>query len=254
MTPGFGRVKANRGIFLWQGFMWLKQRMNNLAFLYGKLKWFINWLTGWDLNWSAETLYMCSWSCLKRRKGTEQNGRRWIQHLGSQSLSAKCYRFHSRLESITSIPEEIASSCTKGGLGLILGRISSWKELSGMGASCPGCVPKHVWMWHLGTGWWLDFSSGNNFLIPFARAWKLLYGMGFQSQANLVLLFKALNWTQYMKLEVALESCSSMGHFSSTWGVEGKMAEKQKRICVLIQWSPPTAFSFGLFFFFSLCN
>lgn len=200
MTPDFGRAKANRGIFLWEGFMWLKQRMNNMVFLCGRLKWFINWLTNW-LGFKLLLLKHCICAaevCLKRRKGTEQNCRRWIQHLSSQSLLARCYRFHSRSESITSIPEEIASSCTKGSLGLILGKMSSWKEVSGMGAGCPGCVPKQVWMWRLGTGlvvskvmlgWWLDFSSGNNSQIPFARAWKLLCGMGFQSQAKLVLLF-----------------------------------------------------------------
>jgi len=34
--------------------------------------------------------------------------------------------------------EEMASSCIRGGLDLILGKISSLKEWSGIGTGCPG--------------------------------------------------------------------------------------------------------------------
>lgn len=50
--------------------------------------------------------------------------------------------------------EKIASSCTKGGLGWILGKISSPEGLSSFGTGCSGkrlvTIPGNLLMWHLG--------------------------------------------------------------------------------------------------------
>jgi len=53
----------------------------------------------------------------------------------------------------------MASSCVRGGLDWILGKISLLREWSGTGPGCPGQWWSHhpwrgsktVWMWHLGT-------------------------------------------------------------------------------------------------------
>ena len=55
--------------------------------------------------------------------------------------------------------EETASSCIRGGLDWILGKMSLLEEWSGLGPGCPGQggsphpwrLSKTVWMWHLGT-------------------------------------------------------------------------------------------------------
>ena len=65
----------------------------------------------------------------------------------------------------------MASSCTRGGLGRILGRISFLKEWSGTGPGCPGQwgSPHHwrgsktMWTWHLWT--WLSRRGGVGLMV-----------------------------------------------------------------------------------------
>ena len=60
----------------------------------------------------------------------------------------------------------MASSCIRGGLHWILGKISFLKEWSGIGTGCPGqwwsphpCrCSKNVWMWHFRT--WFSRPAG----------------------------------------------------------------------------------------------
>ena len=60
----------------------------------------------------------------------------------------------------------MASSCTRGGLGWISGKISLLKEWPGIGPGCPGQWgsphpwrgPKTVWMWHFRT--WFSRHGG----------------------------------------------------------------------------------------------
>jgi len=60
----------------------------------------------------------------------------------------------------------MASSCVRGGLGSILGKISVLKERSGIGPGCPGQwwsphpwrASENVWMWHFRT--WFSRHGG----------------------------------------------------------------------------------------------
>ena len=65
----------------------------------------------------------------------------------------------------------MASSCAKGGLDWILGKISLLTEWSGVGPGCPGQWgsphpwrgSKTMWMWHLGT--WLSRHGGVGMMV-----------------------------------------------------------------------------------------
>jgi len=60
----------------------------------------------------------------------------------------------------------MASGCVRGGLGWILGQMSSLREWSGVGTGCPGkwwsCHPwrgsKNMYMWHFRT--WFSRHGG----------------------------------------------------------------------------------------------
>lgn len=103
-------------------------------------------------------------------------------------------------------------------------------------------------------GLWLDFSSLNDSMVPFARTWKLLCEMGFQSQAKLVFLLQALNGTHCMRLEVVLEMCSSVGHFPHTPCGRGKARRAEENLCADPVGSPNSFLVLGFFFLFVIRN
>jgi len=65
----------------------------------------------------------------------------------------------------------MASSCTRGGLDWILGKISLLKEWSDIGTGCPGRWWSHhpwrcsktVWMWHFRT--WFSRHGGVGLMV-----------------------------------------------------------------------------------------
>jgi len=65
----------------------------------------------------------------------------------------------------------MASSCVRGGLDEVLGKISLWKEWSGTGIGCPGrwrsphpwrCL-KNLWMWHFRI--WFSRNGGVGWMV-----------------------------------------------------------------------------------------
>jgi len=66
---------------------------------------------------------------------------------------------------------KMASSCVRGGLDLILGKISLLKEWSGIGTGCPGRWWSHhpwrgsnnVWILHFGT--WFSRHGGVGLMV-----------------------------------------------------------------------------------------